>query len=280
MKKSKKLKPEADFEDLRNTFENPILDPAPGERIVVSLQYWEGDRDKALRLARLLAGVERMKRDDVIFLIVHRRDATAPDPETLQILREKFGTVHVVKGVRPGEGHPDGCNALWVDTVTTLGMLAHHAKYAFTTEADVIPLRRDWINVLKAEAAEMEASGKIVSGFWTAQGHEDLNYRQWEHINGNMLVHTNISRKVHKIYYVPPGWAWDIWLSQFFKPFWKKGDWIYNGYTGAITDNPWESPNKRKPWTADEFLELQEKGYSLIHGVRGEEGFDFLKKMI
>lgn len=263
----------------RDDFNSPVLDPTPGERIVVSIQYWEGDRDKALRLARHLSGIERHYRKDVIFMLVYRRDALPPDDVTLEVLRQKFGTVHVVKGTRTGKGHPDGCNALWVDTVTALGMLAQHARYAFTTEADIIPLKRDWINALKVEAAEMEKTGKIVSGYWTGQGSDDMRKRQWEHINGNMLVHTNITRKIAEIYFIPAGFAWDIWLGQYFKPHWKKGDWIYNGYVGGTTQNASDSPNKRGSWTDQEFFGLMDRGYSIIHGIRGEEGFDFLKKM-
>lgn len=259
-------------------FEEPVPDPNPQERIAITLQYWEGDRDKALELARFLAGIERGVRNDVVLLLVHRRDADPPDSETMEIVQRTFPAARAVKGVRTGRGHPGGCNALWVDSVMALAKLFPAVKYGFTTEADVLPLRRDWINALKIEAIAMEDSGALVSGHWSPGG--DPKKRQMEHINGNMLVNTNIVRLVPQIFQVPPDWAWDLYLAAYFMPKWRKGDWIYNGYVGGGRVLESDSPNKRGEWYPEELMGLQQDGFSLVHGVRDDSGMKFLKKVI
>ncbi len=259
-------------------FEEPVADPSPGERIAVTIQYWEGDREKALELARFLASVERAPRRDVIFLMIHRRDAEPPDAETIEAVSKVFPEFRVITGTRTGRGHPAGCNALWVDSVLSLAKLFPVVKYAFTTEADVLPLRRDWINVLKTEALAMETEQAIVSGHWSPGG--DTKKRQIEHINGNMLVSANIARLVPQIFQIGPDWAWDLYLAPYFQPRWRKGDWIYNGYVGGARVLASDSPNARGSWSDNELMCLQIDGFSLVHGVRDDSGMKFLKKVI
>ena len=252
-------------------FFSPVADPVPSAKVVIALQYWAGDRDKALALAALMADIEPAPRTDVIFVISHRRGSEPPDTDLVRLISSKFPNFVVVGGVRTGTGHPQGCNDLWVDTVTAIGQVSHLAKYAFTTEADVIPLRRDWINCLKVEMVALDSSGKLISGHWQGGGRN-----QPDHINGNMLVHTNITRLIPMIYSIPTHQAWDVWLGQFFRPHWRKGSWIYNGYIGGPKVNPWDSPNHKGSWTPDEFRRLRGAGYALVHGVRDKSGIEFV----
>lgn len=241
---------------------------------MVALQYWDGDRDKACRLLRLWAEIEPVRRRDVWILITYRRDSSPPDEDTLELLTAKFPNTVVKKGLRSGVGHPMGCNDLWVDTMTEAAGFSQSIPYVFTTEADVIPLRRDWLNILKGEAFELQKAKKWISGHWSPKSRHNA-----EHVNGNMLVSTDIARLVPQIYYIPYGHAWDIWLAQFFQQGWVKGEWIYNGYDGGAKEKESDSPNKKGEWLEEEFISLQKEGYTLIHGVRGEEGEKFLKKV-
>jgi hypothetical protein len=43
---------------------------------LICLQYWDGDRDKAMRLARFLADLEPSKREDVDFAFFARADSS------------------------------------------------------------------------------------------------------------------------------------------------------------------------------------------------------------
>lgn len=263
--------------EAKTLFHSGIVDKNPRSRICIALQYWEGDREQAMRTARMMAGIERAPRSDVLFLFSYRRDANPPDEETLRIVTGVFPNTRVLKGTRAGTGHPDGCNALWVDTVTALSSISDSVRYAFTTEADVVPIRRDWINALKEETTKMTSKGAYISGFWQPRG--NLAKRELEHINGNMLIDTNLPRRIQHIYHIPRTWAWDIYLAQFFHPIWIRGGWIFNSYTSGKKRVSSDSPNKSQDWTDEMFLGKQKEGYSVIHGIRGNSGETFLKKM-
>lgn len=87
--------------------------------MIAALQYYDGDRDAAFRLARLLADLEPSFRPDVLLALCCQPD-TKIDDETLHVLAEcskKFTVEHVVS--RYGcAGWADGSGQLWRGTVT------------------------------------------------------------------------------------------------------------------------------------------------------------------
>lgn len=247
-----------------DVFNLPISDPSSGIPIILALQYWNGDREQAIRLARLMADVEREKRSDVVFLFVHRMDAQPPDKATIEHVATKFPRVHVHKGVRPGAGHPAGCNSLWTDVALKLYSMQSMAKYAWTFEADNVPIRRDWINRLKQEMVLMEATGAMVGGFYHAASTKPL---QFEHINGNMLVRCDFAQKFQQIFSCPPNIAWDIYMARHVLPYARPGGWIYNAY-------------RQIGWHCRDYFSKQCDGAVLVHGIRDNSGTSFVRKII
>lgn len=141
----------------------------PPSKIVIALQFWAGDQGRAMRLARLLADIEPRRRDDVIFAFCRRFDV----PMSREVwdaalhVGGKFPVIHLASQ-REAVNHPDGCYGLFAGTMDHLskgwasGSL--HAHSAFTIEADGVPLRRDWLDIVLAEHRRTIEGGKRVTG--------------------------------------------------------------------------------------------------------------------
>lgn len=231
--------------------------------IILGLQYWDGDKEKALRLADLLADIQSYKSPD-IFLITYRFDSKPPSEDILAKLRTKFASVIVKKGIRNATGHPAGCNALWLDTMCFAADLGRQRKldWVFTFEADCVPLRQDWLNYIKQTAVYGSKAGRKVIGH--------LNPAQpncIEHINGNALFSTKILAEVPLLYRCPPNDPWDLWSVKYYKNYWQHSDFIFNAY-------------RQEGWTHSQFEELQKLGHSFVHGIRDDAGFNFVRKTI
>ena len=87
--------------------------------LVLALQYWNGDREQALTLAKRLADIEDKPRTDVMIEFVLRFDADEPLPTTIAYVAQKF-KVSVYRCKRRGEGHPAGCNTLFAPAAHNL----------------------------------------------------------------------------------------------------------------------------------------------------------------
>lgn len=184
-------------------------------RLLVAIQYWEGDRDDAMNLGNLIAQLELSKRKDVDVVFAHRFDSRAPDPDAIQNLREKFTSILVFKNKRKEIGWPDGCNALWLETINWACVvnrqLPDGKKWdaVLTWEGDDVPMRRDWINALKAEW-ESKKEPWIVGHF--------IDDPVMPHFNGNLMAHPNLPLLVPELNRVPKFVAWDTHHYVKFKP--------------------------------------------------------------
>jgi hypothetical protein len=182
-------------------------------KLLVAIQYWEGDRDDALKLGRLIADLEPKKRDDVEVVFAHRFDARPPDEETLSITKKKFSKVSVFKNARKATGWPDGCNALWLELMNWACLRVRdndeQIDAVLTWEGDDVPMRRDWIDVLKKEW-QSKKEPWVMSHF--------VNCPKKPHWNGNMMVHPMLPVYIPGLNFVPPLEAWDTWNYQAMKP--------------------------------------------------------------
>lgn len=153
------------------------------DRILLALQFWEGDRHRASELARFITDWEPVPRTDADFLLSARFD-TAPDPETVAYVGRRFN-VYTSIGKSQLKGHPAGSYGLWHDTLYAASKLPRTYDCVLTFEADCTPLTRDWITKLRE--AWREVIRRVPSAH--AAGHEwHAAEYPWPHINGNMLI--------------------------------------------------------------------------------------------
>lgn len=181
--------------------------PFPPSGLVVAVQYWDGDEAAAMRLARLMADIEPEKRDDVVLALCRRHDTRKSQlaVDTYYHCARKFRVLMLQSPV-VGEGHPDGANALWSGTFQELwsrwqtGNLS--ASSAFFTEADGVPIRRDWLTSLKQEHETAVLSGKLITGA--------VMSRAVPHVNGNLIAHLSLWADRRSLHDTPAGQAWDM----------------------------------------------------------------------
>jgi hypothetical protein len=179
-------------------------------RILIALQYWNGDRDRALELARFLADLEPERSKLADFLFVPRFDSSL-DETTVHKVARKFN-VYTAKSRRQGTGWPDGCNELWFSAMEWVqSMMAARKipayKAIFTCEADGAPIQRNWIEWMSLEWDRVNKPKPVViAGALVEPG---------PHINGNALISgepgflTWIARRVGGVH---PGCGWDFCL--------------------------------------------------------------------
>lgn len=128
--------------------------------MIIALQYYAGDLERTMSLARLLADVEPAPRADVVLALVCQpgTPVTSLVEKTLVHCSRKFPVEHVVSPLG-AEGHPEGCTFLWAGT-----MQHYYGKYRrgetshesiMTLDGvDGVPLHLGWVDMVLAEHAE------------------------------------------------------------------------------------------------------------------------------
>lgn len=184
----------------------------PPGGVVLAIQYWQGDEAAACRLARLLADIEPRRREDVTLAFCRRFDMPTESAllwATRMHCGFKFGTT-ALRSRREGAGHPHGPNELAAGTIEQFadawraGNISSHS--VFLIEADHVPLRADWLDVLLAEHAQTLAAGKRVTGCMTRL--------PVPHVNGGMLQHLSLWHDRPSLHRTPPNGAWDLHHAQ------------------------------------------------------------------
>ncbi len=202
--------------------------------MILALQFWADDRDQAMRLARLIADLEPIPRNDVYFLFSARFDCKH-DEETIQYVSKKFKILrHTTK--RKATGWPNGPNQ---QMACTYEFCVEQRKrnrivgsdYVMLLESDAVPLRADWIDLLKAEFL---GCGKKVLGAWLKFG--DANC---EHINGNCILSLDLWKKFPAIMHPPSRGGWDATLKYGLLPNGAPSRLIWSDYQLGMPHNPW-----------------------------------------
>lgn len=180
--------------------------------LAIVLQYWAGDAERAMDLARLMADIEPARRDDVL-LVFAEQAGTAKDmgykyravKEAKRYAVEKFNACEIVVPVDAKKKYPGIAFDPWVGALRWLweryqdGDLPHHS--AFFCEWDGCPMTRTWIDDLKRAHQLTLDLGKMVTG---ARMREPL------HVNGTLVMLTRMLADVPSIGACPPRAAWDI----------------------------------------------------------------------
>lgn len=196
--------------------------------MIVALQFWEGDKERAMHLARLIADIELTKNAQVDFAFVARFD-TQPDPATVKAVSEKFD-VWELTGSRRGTGWPHGCNELAIDLLQQAGYRAKpggpwaNHKALYLIESDVLPMCRNWLSRISDEWDVAQAAGAFLMGAW-CPFHSSIG-----HVNGNMLVRPDIAVQIKGLDRCPPRAGWDAYFAPKFGPHWYKSVLMQNHY--------------------------------------------------
>lgn len=220
--------------------------PLPPQGVVLALQFWSGDFIKAMRLARLLADIEPKRRSDVTLAFCPRFDVlpSALQWETQLYVGHKFGFTEV-KSRREGTGHPRGCNQLAAGVMDALseawwaGRLSSHS--AFMLEADGVPMRADWLDIVLHQHALAIEAGKRVTGALTNHG--------LRHINGSLMAHLSLWQDRPSLRETPSDQAWDLFHAAVLTGESRPTSWIKNVYAaGAWSDASLAGMAKETAW--------------------------------
>lgn len=183
-------------------------------RLAVAIQFWDGDRDEALRLARLLADIEPSPRSDVSLVLACRYDIDehAPDIMRTRAYCEKKFPAVVMRSKRVAKGHPDGCFGLWVGTAENCyeGLVRGEPfDNVFFVESEGAPTRFDWIDQLKKQHQITLDSGKFVTG-----PRMEGNQFYQTHINGSCVMNMHFFKNFPSLHSCPSGVAWDCFHAR------------------------------------------------------------------
>ncbi len=223
------------------------------EKILLALQFWDGDKAQAMNLARLIADLEPRHSDKADFLFVSRFDC-AHDMETVKHVSKKFN-VHTYINRQRGQMWPHGCNSLWfgtMDWIFSYGEADRIPPYKaiLTFEADCAPLAPNWITELSREWDK--AKVKVLGALLKAPG---------EHVNGNALFSGDkaflkwISRDIGGC---TPHGGWDYILA----PEFKRRGWA--------NSNLFRSWWNTKTVSQETFQDLSKQGAVFFHGCKDE----------
>jgi hypothetical protein len=231
--------------------------------MILALQCHPGNAEQALALVDLICAIEPEKRKDVDFCLAMRRDTDQSVADRAKKLAEaKFEKVIIFRGNRMGTGWPSGPNDLWAELTMRLSIMRKEGKTSrdcvLTFEPDCVPLRADWINVLKAAWAQADGKGKDCIG--TQETEPD-------HLNGNGVFRIGIARKWPALY----GSAHTGWDCHHGRLLLTIGE-----DTPAITQRyQWQGYNRGDL----EAVRKQGKIPALLHGTKGPEGVVFVRAM-
>ncbi len=236
----------------------------PPNKILLALQFWEGDRAKAMQTARLIADLQP-KRDDRFDFLFSARFDCPHDMETVRYVANKFAVHTFINKNRRGEGWPHGPNELWfgtVDHVYDFSQAQRFPQYRaiLTFEADAYPLTPSWLSVLLEEWHKAEAKGVKMLG--------SMQPYPAEHVNGNCLI-SGDSRYLHwisrEVGGTSPHGGWDYVLRHEFKR---------RGWSDcSAMKSYWGSKS-----STDTFLNrLSQEGVVFLHGIKDESVVNYVR---
>jgi hypothetical protein len=180
--------------------------------LVVAIQFWDGDKGHALKLARFLADIEPVFRGDTIIALAARYDCEldAEIQDAYDHVSRKF-PVTFLRSNRQATGHPDGCFGLWAGTAELMysrWLSGWPVSNVFFVEAEGVPARYDWIDCLKRAHTANLLTGKRITG-------ARMDGALYEpHVNGSTLMHMSAWGDHPSWRSCPKGQAWDCFHGQ------------------------------------------------------------------
>ena len=239
--------------------------------MIVALQYYEGDRERTLSLARLLADIEPVPRNDILLALVCQPN-TPPSELTDLALKHcslKFPVTHVVS-TRGAHGHPEGCGQLWAGTMNHFSDLfeskATPHNSIFTLDGgDGIPLHRNWITMLKEEHAKTLALEKLITGTPYNQGGCPV------HVNPNAVFHLSIWKKTPSLHNIP---KYDGTLLTNFDIYHRR-TMLNNASLSSIVRTDWRGAGNH---LSLELMKTRAKPSVWLHGYKDNNLYEVARK--
>lgn len=222
-------------------------------KLLLALQVYPGDFQQGLELTELICDLEQQRRMDVDFALFRRRDITDDQwKEWMAIACEKFNT-RIIRCNRFGTGWPFGSNDVWADCMLQVADLVNSGKEKWdgvlTFEPDCVPLRVDWIDVLKNEWEKAREEGYQVIGHLHGEG-------DGAHINGNAIFSATMIRDHPQT--ASSGTSWDMQHRQLFMEIGRDTNAIFQIYADKNLHTP------------DQLGKIRKNGEipALLHGMK------------
>jgi hypothetical protein len=266
--------------------------------MILALQYWQGDEEKAHRLARFLSDLESDFREDVVLAFVSRFDyvETPSLQKTLEYCRKKFLCMSK-RSEFPGAGHPEGSNQLWRGTMEIFGKLWKDRKLSssaiFTFEPDSAPISKNWISGLMTEHEQTRSSGKQITGVVMNLKHptpttcagcivndvktknpvkktftKEAPFCTGCHVNGNLIMDLEFWIKHRETLSQTPAFAsWDTYHAATILPCTRPTPKILNEYNSS-------------GWTVGRFEKAVEGGGLWLHGFKDDSAYSCARKFL
>lgn len=228
-------------------------------KLLLMLQFWEGDKAAALDLARLIADIEPKHSDQADIILCARRDATH-DPTVVDYLSRKFN-VYTHTATRGGKGWPQGPNTLFFDSmrhvIRSVGKTMPPYRAILAMESDDVPLSRDWIRVLLDEMDKLQSN--VVGAFQNTPV---------PHCNGNCLFNGD----PEFLAWLSPNLSCNVnrgWDAELFPKFAAKG------FSDTL--------RIRSYWNIQslddaQFKRLVDQGTVLLHGIKSDCGRQWARR--
>lgn len=225
------------------------------QKLLIVLQYFDGDKEAVEELALLIADLERVRNNQADIMVFRRYDAGEFSVGVIEKLRDKFNKVYYERSRRrDAKGYPFGPNQMWSDLVTMMGQMRqwHENYYAFLPlESDCVPTRPGWIGELVEEFRVAKTKN------FAAVGHIHTN--PVEHLNGVAIYDTHLWKIVpgNKLNGSDPQVAYDIYHRQAILPI---------AYNTPLIMMEYQRPTI----TADDLFKPWKNGFepAMFHGVK------------
>lgn len=234
--------------------------------LVTALQYWKGDEEQALMLARLLADIEKVPTDEMLLVLSRRGDCElSPEARQTQLYcSQKFATM-CIQSPRGETGHPDGCFGLWAGTAMKLyelwqrGAIPWFAgRTVFLAEADGGPLQPGWRRRI-VESHDMTLKGnKRVTGA--------IMERPFLHVNGNFVMDLSLIADYPALMKCPSKVAWDLHHAPIL---------VREARSSYVIRNEYET----RDWTPGALRPLGREA-AWLHGCKDDSLFNFIRLML
>lgn len=185
---------------------------APAMPIALVLQFWKGDVEQAMDLARLLADIEPGPCEDVALVFARQSNCPMSDliRETAKHCAQKFDVPYWKEiEVNDSKGYPGAVFDAWRAAMFRLSsdycLGQSPIANAFMFEPDGAPLCTDWINRIRQAMQDALDAGKYVVGPRMRQLGKER-----DHVNGTAVWHLPFFTNSPFLHTCPPDVAYDV----------------------------------------------------------------------
>ena len=191
----------------------------PARKLLIVINYWEGDRLMAKTLAELIADLEPKRNEKADILFFRRYDAEQMPNLLIDKMTDKFVKCKQLKCRRMNAvGYPYGPNEMFYDLLERMNNMEWQSEYyAFLNmEADCVPLAPCWIDKLIEEFGSAYDEGKF------AIGHV-VQHNPGTHLNGSALYSNDFWQRAGGMNMIggPAASAYDIYHANRILPIAK-----------------------------------------------------------